>query len=167
MTNDKIEQPIGQSDFGTTERWVKQGGLYKQVADRTNSGKIISKRAVSNYPSSLHWYYKKGTITFEMLEAGTIFAQLFENAQLSAQPKSCLQNLIKVDKSRGGSVWSAEFAEDARRKVNKCYDLLSSLESDVLRSVAGYDERAAGEKRVLALKTGLRALCVYFKIPVS
>jgi hypothetical protein len=153
------------SDLGKKERYSKQGGLMIEAAELSKNGKILSQRAKAKYPSSLHWYYKKGTISEAMLEAGTIFAALFDTAQVSSSPQSCLKSMIKVDVSRGGSMWASEFAEDARRKLNKCYDLLTPLEMNVIRDVAGLDNRASGDKRVLSLKTGLRALCVYFRIP--
>ena len=164
MTND---ENINVSDYGTKERHGHDGGLNIEIAEKTKAGRVLLKRAKSAYPSSLHWYYKKGTITPEMLEAGTIFSYLFNNAMLVGSPQSCLRNPIKVDGSSGTGLMGAEYGEDARRKIHKCYELMTGLEQDVIRNVAGFDERASGDKRVLALKTGLRALCVYFRIPVT
>jgi hypothetical protein len=152
------------SDFGSVQRHAQEGGIIIEAAEKNKNGQIISERARAKYPSSLHWYYKKGTITEAMLEAGTIFAQVFEHAYASPSPQSALRNMIKVDVSRCGTS-AHEFHEGARRKLNKCYDILTPLEGNVIRDVAGLDNRASGEKRVLALKTGLRALTVYFKIP--
>lgn len=155
------------SDFGSALRHDKDGGVRFEAAEKTKGGKVLAKRAAAAYPSSLHWYFKKGAITLAMLEAGRIFAHLYDNAALSHTPQSCLRDPIKIDTSRGTGIWGAEFAEDARRKVNKCYDILTPLEQEVIRDVAGMDERASGEKRVQALKTGLRALSVMFRIPVG
>lgn len=159
------KKTVKNSDFGNDRRRAHEGGITTAPMDVDKHGTILSKRAQAKYPSSLHWYYKKGTITQAMLEAGTIFSHLFYNVHRGSSPQSCLKNMVKVDTSRCGSVWGIEFAEDARRKLNKCYDLLTPLELNVVRDVAGLDNRASGEKRVLSLKTGLRALAVIFKIP--
>ena len=154
------------SDFGTKERAMHEDGLVKESAETTKSKKVISQRSRAQYPSSLFWYYKKGTISETMLEAGKIFAQLFYKASLHNSPQSCLKNPVKYDRSTTSPSWSAENSEGARRKIMQCYDILTPLEQDVVRNVAGLDERASGEKRVLALKTSLRALIVKFKIPI-
>ncbi len=155
------------SDYGTAQRNQHDGGLVIEPAERSASGRTLSTRARAAYTSSLHWYLNKGTITQPMLDAGLIFALWFNKAGIHSGPRSCLANPIRIDTSRTASDWTMAGPEDARRKIARIYEILDPLERDVIRSVAGMDERASGDRRVLALKTGLRALVTYYKIPVN
>jgi hypothetical protein len=113
--------------------------------------------------SSLEWYFNKGSINKDMLEAGKIFAQHFYKASTRSRIRSCLHSPIKVDVSKTGDTQDMR-NEDAYRKLRKALTVLTPTERSVIISVAGLDERASGEKRTQALKTGLRALMVHYGI---
>lgn len=148
------------TDLGPSERRRHDGGISVE-------GPATAPRARAAIASTLHWYYNKGTITKPMLDAGLIFALHFHRAALHRGVRSCLSNPVKVDISKTSAGLDTEGSLQARRRIDAAYDILEPLEREVIRSVAGMDERAGGDKRVIALKTGLRALVTFYKLPVG
>ena len=159
--------PVKTSDHGTKERARQEGGLIIEPAEKTKGGQVIQTRARGKSVSSLHWYLKKGSITEQMYEAGLIFALWFNRAEHAPSIRSCLDSPIRIDKSFNVHSNSPFSNEDARRHIIKTCKILSSLERNVIIDVAGFEKRAGGEKRTLALKTGLRALATYYKLPTK
>lgn len=161
------QEAIKTSDHGPKEREQHNGGITIEAAEKTPKGDIIHTRARAKDSSSLHWYLKKGSITQQMYEAGLIFALWFQRAGHTSHIKSCLDTPIKIDKSLNYKENHASSNEDARRHIIKVCKILSSLERNVIIDVAGFEKRAQGSKRTLALKTGLRALATYYRLPIK
>lgn len=150
---------LPKASEGPTIERQRKGDIIWEACDRSLRGEVTQQRARATVTSRLDWYFDRQAITADMHAAGERMAKIMFHA--GKHPRVCVMFRERTDGLRGDNADILNEKSDAQVQLEKAIDKLDADEIDAIWDVCALDNFCGN---VNALRTGLRALVVHFRI---